>query len=219
MRMYNILIIAMVTAAIVFAFKLQGPGKQASASLQPVSESVLSLANLPAGGYLNLEPVNAAELDRLGLGGPAPLVGPPDVPFEKNGIYWSEPFSLVAGDTVQITVKNASPVSWFGVDWINYDIRGILATTEVDEDGRAFDPQYPANSSLEKKPDGCTLTINYKIAHDTDCVVVVKNTNPLNSQKLSLNVALKPSLSIRRILKDIPLINHLVSSDNNEMED
>jgi hypothetical protein len=172
---------------------------------------------LPASGYINLDPVDSAELDRLGLGGPSPLLSPPSAPFNANGMYWSEPFSLVRGDTVQVTVKSDSPVSWFGVDWSLLDMRGILATTELDEDGRAFDPQYPARSSLDKGPNGYILTVSYKILYDIDYVLVVKNNNPDSAQRISIAVSLKPSISLRRIGMSIPIIKNLLASDDDKM--
>jgi hypothetical protein len=179
-----------------------------------IKDIPLSLVSLPTVGRLNLEPVNSAELERLGLGRPVHLIDPPYTPYNDNGLYWSEPFSLIGGDIVQITVDSDTPVSWFGVDWSNYDVRGILATLELDEDGRAFDPQYPAKSSSENGSDGYRLTVSYKIRSDTNCVLVVKNANPENSQRLSMAVSLKPSISLRRIGKSIPILKNLIASDS-----
>lgn len=179
----------------------------------------LSLAGLPAAGLLDLKALNSSQLDRLGLERPVHLIDPPYTPYNDNGFYWSEPFSLIEGDTLRITVDSDTPVSWFGVDWSNYDVRGILATLELDEDGRAFDPQYPAGSSVEKGPDGYKLTVTYDITHDTDCVLVVKNSNPDNAQQLSLSVSLKPSISLQRILNRIPVVRNLFKSDHDDMEE
>jgi len=41
--------------------------------------------------------------------------------------------------------------------------------------------KYPVSSSVEKVPNGYKLTANYKIPDDTDCVLVLKNTNTGNS--------------------------------------
>jgi hypothetical protein len=220
MRKY--LLLATLVALVATAFSncgtsseevLTGKGAVASAS-EPLRETPLSLDSLPAMGYVSLDPVNSVELDRLGLGGPSPLLDPPSSPFNRYGMYWSKPFSLVEGDTVEITVHSDLPISWFGVDWSSYAVRGILATTEVDEDGRAFNPQYPAHSSLDEGPNGYKLTLSYKIPDDTDCVLVVKNANPDNSRRLSVSVSLKPSLSLRRILKRLPIVKNLIASDN-----
>jgi hypothetical protein len=184
-------------------------------SLSPAAlkGTTLSLGSLPAAGYLKLAQLNFQELDRLGLAGPAPINAPPSSPYNSNGLYWSEPFSLVEGDTLIITIDSTSPVSWFGVDWSSFDLRGVLATTEVDEDGRAFDPQYPVESSSVQSSNGYKLTVSYKIQYDADCVVVVKNANPNDAQQLNLSAALKPSISFRRIAKRIPLVRNLVAPE------
>jgi hypothetical protein len=200
------------------ADKTQNKSDMAAADSSMLESVPLSFASLPATGYINLDPVNPAELDHLGLGGPAPLNPPPSTPYSQNGLYWSEPFPLVEGDSVQIKVRSDFQVSWFGVDWSQYDVRGILATTEVDEDGRAFDPQYPAQSFLNKDADGYELTVIYKIQYDTDCVVVIKNANPDNARRLSLSVSLKPSISLKRIVEKIPLLRNLVASDQDMRE-
>ena len=176
----------------------------------------LSVGSLPSAGYVVLDPVNPTELLSLGLGGPSPVKEPPDYPYTKNGMYWSKPFSLVEGDVVQITVYSNSPISWFGVDWSNYDVRGILATTEMDEDGRNFNPQYPISSVLKKVPIGYKLLVNYKILNDTDCVIVMKNSDPEKPQRISMNVSLRLAFSARRILKNIPILKNLVASDRGD---
>lgn len=183
------------------------------------STKPFSLAGLPAAGYIDLEPVNSVELDNLGLGGGAPVLDPPSSPFNNYGMYWSEPFTVAEGDNVQVKVYSATPVSWFGVDWSNFNVRGILATTEVDEDGRSFDPQYPAHSSNETTPNGYVLTVSYAFEKDTQCVLLVKNTTADRSQRVSMAVTAKSPFTIKRILKDIPLIKNLVKSDGDEIED
>ena len=179
----------------------------------------LTLKELPASGIVNLEPLNTTELIQFGLNEPSPINSPPYTPYQKNGLYWSQPFPLIAGDTVQVIIKSTDPVSWFGVDWSDYSMRGLLATTELDEDGRAFDPQYPSSSSVIKDENGYKLVVNYKIKDDTDCVLVVKNSDPANTQLVSVSVSLKPSVSFRRILKSIPGISHFVNSDSGEGDD
>jgi hypothetical protein len=184
-----------------------------------LNDAELSLASLPAAGYIDLTPLNVPELVSLGLGGPSPERDPPGYPYNQNGMYWSKPFSLVEGDIVQVTVYSESPVSWFGIDWSSLDVRGILATTETDEDGKSFNPQYPTSSSLEKAAGGYKLTTSYKILDDTDCVLVLKNTNPGNPQRISLNVALKPAISFKRMLRNIPVLKNLVKSDSYQEDD
>jgi hypothetical protein len=190
-----------------------------TSSLSHITNAPLSLVSLPNTGRVNLDAINLKELEHLGLGVPSPLGAPPYTPYNENGMYWSEPFSLVEGDNLQITVYSDSPVSWFGVDWSLLDVRGVLATTELDEDGRAFDPQYPASSSLDGGPGNYRLTLNYKILYDDDCVLVLKNSNPENTQRLSVAVSLKPSISIKRIARNIPVIKNLVESDRDDMEE
>jgi len=226
MRKYFYLVIVAVAALLVTVFSscvtssdevlLKTDGvMSASPSLK---NATLSLDKLPAAGYVDLDPVNSTELDRLGLGGPSPVRDPPSFPFNRYGMYWSEPFSLLKGDILQITVDSDSPVSWFGVDRSPFDVRGILATTEMDEDGRAFDPQYPAHSSLDEGRNGYKLVVSYKVTGDTDCVLVVKNHNPDNSRRLSMSVSLKPSISLKRILRSIPVLKDIITSDHDEME-
>jgi hypothetical protein len=183
------------------------------------SNTPFSLAGLPAAGYIDLGPVNAAELERLGLGGPAPINNPPSSPFNQYGMYWSQPFPVAEGDTIQLKVYSDTPISWFGVDWLSLNIRGILATTELDEDGRTFDPQYPAHSSVETGASGYALTVSYAFAKDTQCVLVVKNASAGSPQHLSMAVTAKSPFTIKRLLKDIPLIKNLVKSDKDEIED
>jgi hypothetical protein len=192
-----------------------GAGDSMSTLLEEVP---LSLDRLPAGGYLILDPGNSEELDRLGLGGPSPANAPPYTPYCKSGIYWSAPFSLVEGDIVEIVVYSDSPVSWFGVDWSNYDVRGVLATTAVDEDGRAFDPQYPTQSFLNKDAEGYQLMVIYKVQYDTDCVLVIKNSSPDIARRLSLSVSLQPSITLKRIAKSIPILKNYVSSSQDSGE-
>jgi hypothetical protein len=169
-----------------------------------------SLAALPASGYIDLEPVDAAALQRLGLGGPSPVSNPPYYPFNRYGMYWSEPFYLAEGDTLKVTVSADTPVSWFGVDWSDLNIRGIVADMELDEDGRTFDPQYPASFSA----DGRGLTVNYKSVKDTECVLVVKNASPDRSWRISVNVTAKSVFSIKRFLKEVPVVQNLFQSDD-----
>ena len=144
---------------------------------------------------MDLMPLNSPALERLGIGGPSPVSEPPYYPFNKYGIFWSNPFTLAEGDTLQIIVHSDSLVSWFGVDWSDYSVRGTFATTELDEDGRAFDPQYPVGSSLSTDAHGYTLTLTYKILDDNGGVLVLKSNDPANSHRLSLAVSLKPTAS------------------------
>lgn len=170
-------------------------GEPAAPTLQLSYDTPLSLGSLPASGYVDLEPLNSVELDRLGLGGSSPLREPPYSPFNKYGMFWSEPFSVGQGDTIQVTIYSDTPVSWFGVDWSNLDIRGTLATTEEDEDGRSFDPQYPAHSSVDARLNSYRITLSYKIRDDTDCVLVVKNANPDRSWRVSMAIASKSAIT------------------------
>jgi hypothetical protein len=213
----------------VILMALSGCGKAETASSMATGETPapslgasfaapLEMAALPSSGYIKLDSLSAAGLDTLGLGGPSPAATPPSSPFNQYGMYWSEPFSLVKGDTVRLTVYSDAPVSWFGVDWKTLDVRGILATTELDEDGRTFNPQYPADSAVEQNANGYKMTVNYKITHDADCVLVVKNLNPDSSQRISLSLSLKPSLSFTRMLRNVPVLKNLVE-DKDEMEE
>ncbi|MGD1120217.1 MAG: hypothetical protein ABR886_12175 [Dehalococcoidales bacterium] len=178
--------------------------------------ALLSLGSLPVSGTIELAPLNAAELDQLGLGGGVPVDDPPYSPFDDYGMYWSDGFSLAGGDILQVKIHSSTPVSWFGVDWSSLDIRGLMATTEEDEDGRSFDPQYPTSSAVENGPDGCTLTVSYEVMEDTDCVLVIKNNNPDTARQLSLAVDLKHSVSLERILKIIPAAKSLDGSRRND---
>jgi hypothetical protein len=186
-----------------------------SCGTAPEEES-LSLVSLPAAGMINLEPLNSVELDHLGLGGPSPTLDPPTLPYSMNGMYWSEHFSLVEGDILQIKVSSDTPVSWFGVDWSNLDIRGILATTELDEDGRSFDPQYPVSSTIDNTSNKYSLVIDYKILTDTECVLVLKNNRSSESSQLSVSASLRPQISVKRILNGIPILNKLTTSEDND---
>ena len=211
-----IVLIVAISISLTAPYKATAATSQVSTSSWSLTGKPLSLGTLPAAGYINLDPLNSTALKSLGLGEPSPVSDPPNVPYDQNGIYWSEPFSLVEGDTLQITVHSNAPVSWFGIDWSNLYVRGILATNEMDEDGKDFNPQYPVRSSLEQSPEGYKLTVSYKILDDTDCVLVVKNGNPDNSARLSMNVELKPSISFRRILKRIPVLKNFVSSNHDD---
>jgi hypothetical protein len=196
----------------------QKAGEAAISALPSLPNNPLSLGSLPAAGYIDLEPGNPAELDRLGLGGPAPVRNPPYSPFNKYGMYWSEPFSLAQGDSLQVKVYGDTPVSWFGVDWASFSIRGILATTEVDEDGRSFDPQYPADSSIVTGPGSYMLTVRYKFESDTECVLVIKNTSPDKQWRVMVNVTSKSNFSFQRFLKRFPVIKNFVKSDYEDIE-
>jgi hypothetical protein len=218
-----IILVIVLAAALIVSFKTSAQSTTLTGGVvtEPLSlsNSKLSLVRLPAAGYIDLTPLNNEKLVSLGLGGPSPESEPPVYPYNQNGMYWSTPFSLVEGDTVQVTVYSDSPVSWFGIDWKNLNVRGIVATTETDEDGKSFNPQYPVSSSVEKVPNGYKLTANYKIPDDTDCVLVLKNTNTGNSPRISLNVALQPSVSFKRILRNIPVLKNLVKSESYDGDD
>jgi hypothetical protein len=221
MKKYLVLSLAlsMVIMALTVFISCGKPSYEAALNISDKSVQTLSLVNLPSAGPVSIEPVNAIELDRLGLGGPSPFSSPPYAPYAKNGLYYSEPFALLEGDNLQITIHSDSPVSWFGVDWSPFALRGVLATTELDEDGRAFNPQYPIRAVLDEVPNGYKLTVSYKIMNDTDCVLLVKNNSPDNPQQLSVAVALKPSISLRRIIKSIPGLRNLIDSEDGEIED
>lgn len=171
----------------------------------------LSLAKLPASGSIVLAPVDTAALDSIGLGGPTPLgEEPPSLPFDEYGMYWSERFSVGEGDTLQVKVSSATPVSWFGVDWSNLDIRGVVTTCDVDEDGRTYDPKYPVNSSVASDPTGSTLTLNYAVPNDTEMVIVVRNANPSQSYRLSMQVTRQSHFTFKRFLEKIPIVKDLI---------
>ncbi len=214
-----VILIAVISIGITTPYKTTAATGSVATRSWSLKDEPLSLLRLPAAGYVALDPLNSNGLEAIGLGGPAPANDPPDVPYNKDGIFWSEPFSLVEGDTLQVTVYSDSPVSWFGIDWSNLYVRGILATNEMDEDGKDFNPQYPVRSSLEQSPESYKLTVSYKIIDDTDCVLVVKNGNPNSSVRLSMTVSLKPSISFRRVLKRIPILKNFVSSNHNDEDD
>ena len=218
-----IILVIMLAATLLVSFTFPSKSFPATGDVETRSasgfHSELSLVRLPATGYIDLTRLNAAQLVSLGLGGPSPDREPPNYPYNQNGMYWSVPFSLVEGDTVRVTVYSDAPVSWFGNDWSSLDVRGILATTETDEDGKSFNPQYPTSSSVEKISTGYKLTASYKIPDDTDCVLVLKNNKTDSSPRISVNVALQPSISFRRMLRNIPLLKNLVKSDSNQGDD
>ena len=184
-----------------------------SLSLATTGKEALILNSIPTSGHLNLGQLNSTELNRLSLGGPSPNVSPPTAPYNDHGLYWSQPFSLIEGDTLNLTINSDFPVSWFGVDWSTFDVRGVLATTEMDEDGRAFDPQYPAASSRKQGTDGYVLKISYKIRVDTDCVLVIKNLTSDEAKELNVTAALKPSISFKRIALKLPVVRNLVGTE------
>jgi hypothetical protein len=223
MKKYVFIILMIVLAATLLVSFIPFNSSPATGNVVTVPSSgyrsELSLVRLPAAGYVDLTRLNAAQLVSLGLGGPSPDREPPDYPYNQNGMYWSVPFSLIEGDTVKVTVYSDTQVSWFGNDWSNLDVRGILATTETDEDGKSFNPQYPTSSSVQKVPNGYKLTASYKIPDDTDCVLVLKNNKTDSSPRLSVNVALQPAISFRRMLRNIPLLKNLVKSDSNQGDD
>jgi len=139
---------------------------------------------------------------------------PPYTPFDKYGIYWSDRFLVSQGDIITLKVRSEDPLSWFGVDWSSLDIRGLLATTELDEDGRSFNPQYPIQSSVQTGGGGHILTVVYAVQDDTQCVVVVKNANPHKPCELSLEVTLRSPFTIMRFLKGLPVIGALMKHDD-----
>jgi hypothetical protein len=209
MQKYLSLVVCVILAGLLAAAAGQSPGLQKT-------DGVLSLGSLPAYGNVTLKPVNSIELERLGLGGPSPVNNPPVSPFNESGMYWSETFSVVAGDTIQVKVYSDKPVSWFGVDWSSLEIRGILARMETDEDGRSFDPQYPVGSSVSAAPGKNVLTLNYTVRTNSDCVLVLKNNDPADSQQLAVSMTLRPSFSMNRILSKIPFLKDTDAPDGDD---
>jgi len=188
-------------------------------SLLQSARAPLSLAKLPAAGYIDLEPADTPALDGLRLGGSSPLgEEPPFLPFDGYGMYWSEEFSLVRGETLQVKVYSDTPVSWFGVDWSDLDVRGVMTTCDVDEDGRTYDPAYPAGSSVDATPTGSMLTLSYDVHENTNMVVVVRNANPGRSYRLSMEITAKSHFSVRRFLQSIPMVKNLIKSHNDDSD-
>jgi hypothetical protein len=176
-------------------------------------DNPLSLTSLLAAGHILLGPANSTERDFLGLGGPSPINEPPSSPFNKYGMYWSEHFAVIQGDVLHVTVSSDTPVSWFGIDWSISDIRGLLATTEMDEDGRTFNPLYPTQFSTSTGPTGYLVTADYNVLRDTECIIVVKNHNVDKSWPVSLSISSKFPFNIKRLLSGIPVIRGLFQSD------
>ncbi len=148
----------------------------------------LTLAHLPAVGTLVLERGDENALTELGLGGPSPLNQPPALPYNQNGLYWSEQFSLVAGDELTVIANSGTALSWFGADWADRDIRGVLALTNIDEDGWNFMAIYPASANAEDGHNSHRLTLHYTIREGGDYQIIIKNANPAQPQNLSLAV-------------------------------
>ena len=188
------------------------PPQKSGSYLSSTNDNSLSLNRLPAAGYIDLAPADGAALDALNLGGPSPAGEPPFSPFDEYGLYWSDRFSLVEGDALQVEIQSDAPISWFGVDWSSLDMRGMVATCEQDEDGRSFDPQYPTSSSALVGAGGCALTLNYKIENDTQWVVVAKNANPERSCRLSIQVKKNSHITVKRLLSDIPIVKNMIRS-------
>jgi hypothetical protein len=183
-----------------------------------VQKKPFSPAALPAKGYIEIGPVNTPELERLGLEGPAPMLNPPYQPYNEHGLYWSQPFNVKEGDVLQVKVYGDTPISWFGVDWQELNLRGIVATTELDEDGRTFDPQYPADSTAEQVAGGYALTMTYNFTKDRQCVLVVKNAS-VDKWKLSVDLNARASFSLTRWLKSVPLVKNLFKDKDDEEYD
>jgi hypothetical protein len=162
-------------------------------ALNSMPETPLSLARLPAVGCLDLGPSNETALNALGLGGALPTREPPYLPYQENGLYWSESLSLVEGDLLNITVYSCLPVSWFGVDWSKLDVRGVLALTDIDEDGWSFVPLYPDQASIKVNQEGTSLILTYIIQDTGEYQVVVKNASTLKSWRLYLTVMSAPN--------------------------
>jgi hypothetical protein len=77
----------------------------------------------------------------------------------------------------------------FGVDWSTLDVRGILAITDIDEDGWSFNPLYPDYSSIDASSNDVRLTLCYEIQMDGEYQIVIKNANASKPWRLSLAVA------------------------------
>ncbi len=169
-------------------------------------EEQLSLAKLPAAGYIDLDPVNEGTLNKLGLGGPEPVLNPPSLPFNQYGIYWSQQLQMYKGDTLLVKVSSDTPASWFGVDWKLLNLRGIVAKMDLDEDGHTFDPQYPVKSSANVVNGKYVLSVKYKFDDDSKCVLVVKNNSEDTPWHVSVNVSTGFNFSIEKILKKLGLM-------------
>ena len=183
---------------------------------EPAQTAPLSLDQLPAVGYISLAPNDESTLNELGLGGVSPLREPPSYPFVASGIYWSEHFSISEGDRLHIFVLSPQPISWFGVDWSLLPLRGVLASTEVDEDGRSFNPLYPSRWSSRTDANGTLLSLEWDMAYDTECALVVKNSDPAGGRQISVLVEDSSPFSLKKVLAEVSLIGRLFDRDSSE---
>jgi hypothetical protein len=188
---------------------VQSAGPKQLAADEATQATPLSLAKLPAAGYVSLAPGDATALDKLGLGGPSPVSEPPSYPYSASGIYWSQRFSLVEGDTLRLWVLSPEPLSWFGVDWSPLSVRGVLASTELDEDGRTFNPLYPSRWSSQLDNAGTLLSLEWDMPGDTECALVVKNSDPARTQRVTILVEDHSPFTLKRVLRTVPLIGGL----------
>ncbi len=221
MRKYLILLTSLGLALIgIVAWSILSDRATEKATLGTLVNAVqtapLSLARLPALGYISLSPNDESALDDLGLGGVSPWREPPSYPFVASGLYWSEHFSLTEGDRLHVWVLSAQPISWFGVDWSLLPIRGVLASTELDEDGRSVNPLYPSRWSSRAAANGTLLSLEWDIAYDAECALVVKNSDPAQEQRISVVVEGSSPFNLKNVLRDVPLIGNLFEHDSAE---
>lgn len=172
----------------VFTTTSAATGTDATVPASDIPDVPLTMAKLPSQGYIDLSPSNEDALEKLGLAGSTPSREPANLPYDENGLFWSNQLLLNEGDVVRITVHSQSPVSWFGVDWSDLAVRGVLAMTDVDEDGWNFVAEYPEHSSIDAASG--TMRLAYQIPESGDYQVLVKNSNSSTSYRLTLTASL-----------------------------
>jgi len=194
--------------AVLLAILLGGCAAPASAELPNDAKTPdvkqLSLARLPADGYVTLDRVDEAKLKSMGLS-PEPWDSPATLPFNQYGVYWSQQVQMYEGDTLTLKITSDTPVSWFGVDWKLLNLRGIVAKFDMDEDGHTFDAQYPEDFSTGMADGKYILTVKYKFEDDSKCVLLVKNNSADTQQQVMIKAGIGFNFSFEKVLKKLGL--------------